>query len=150
MRFRARAEVLLLSLAVAVPTATLSLFPAHAEEAQTPLAQSTPRLDITWSEARQPKGASFNKLRSNLDAGDAYATLNALHVALSSVGDGQTYVWGRPKRQLRALITPTKSYRNADKRICRNVVVTLSLGSHIERTETAACRAEDKSWQFAS
>jgi hypothetical protein len=161
MRFKSRAEVLLLSFAALSPAAFLSVSPATAQQLAyapepqstqallpTPLPQATPRLDMTWSETRQPKTAAFSKLRSRLDQGDAYATLNALHFALSTLGDGQTYVWGRPKRQLKTMVTLNGSFRNEAGRVCRRITVTMALGRHIKRTESTACRADDKSWQL--
>ena len=88
----------------------------------------------------------FSRLRANLKAQDRAAALEALHRALSEVGDGSTYVWERPKSFLRALITPTSSFRDVKGRICRHVVYTLSLGHHTRRTEGIACRTPDLQW----
>ena len=108
------------------------------------------RNNIDWSETRTVDKASFTKLRSRLKAADEYAALYALQTALSRIGDGQTYIWGRPKRKLRAFITPLSSFRGKQGNICRQVVVSLALGSFMKRIETTACRASDKSWQLQS
>lgn len=88
----------------------------------------------------------FSRLRANLVAKDHAKALDALHLALSEVGDGSTYVWERPKRFLRGLITPTSSFRDVTGRVCRHVVYTLSLGHHTRRTEGIACRNPDLQW----
>jgi len=108
------------------------------------------KTDIKWSSLRKARPVSFWKLRSHLDGRDQAATLFALQIALMRVGDGQTYVWGRPKRRLRAYITPVKSFRNKQGRICRDLRISLSLGGYTRRIETTACRADDKSWQLQS
>lgn len=162
MRFKSRAEVLLLSLAALLPATSLPFASAHAQQLAyaplpestaallpSPLPQARPRLDMTWSETRQAKTVGFSKLRSRLDQGDAYATLNALHYALSTLGDGQTYVWGRPKRQLQTMVTLNGSFRNDEGRVCRKLTVTFALGKRVKRTESTACRSDDKSWQLS-
>ena len=108
--------------------------------------KNAPRMSMDWSELRRPGKASFEQLRKHLGRADEYAALYALQVALDNVGDGQTYVWGRPKRQLRAFITPIASFRSARGRICRQLIFSLALGNHLKRIETTACRAPDKSW----
>ncbi len=130
---------------------------AHAQTVRVPGGKSTPpiingapKIDMNWSDTRKPRKMKFSQLRSRLRPVDEYAALYALQVALSRVGDGQTYVWGRPKRQLRAIITPISSYRSPKGAICRDIIVSLALGSYIKRIETTACRASDKSWQLQS
>ena len=119
-------------------------------QSQTPLIKGAPKIDLNWSDAKKPRKMTLTKLRAKLRPADEYATLNALLIALSRVGDGQTYIWGRPKRQLRAFITPTSSFRDEKGTICRQIVVSLALGSYMKRIETTACRAKDRSWQLQS
>ena len=117
---------------------------------ESPLVKGAPKIDLNWSDAKKPRKMTLTKLRAKLRPADEYATLNALLIALSRVGDGQTYIWGRPKRQLRAFITPTKSYRNENGTICRAITVSLVLGSYMKRIQTTACRANNRSWQLQS
>ena len=119
-------------------------------QTQLPYVKGAPKVQLNWSDARKPRKMSLTRLRAKLRPADEYATLNALLVALSRVGDGQTYIWGRPKRQLRAFITPISSYRNPNGIICREIIVSLSLGSYMKRIETAACRSKDRSWKIQS
>ncbi len=127
---------------------------AHAaplsQNTQSALVKGAPRIDLNWSDAKKPRKMTLTKLRSKLRPADEYATLNALLIALSQVGDGQTYIWGRPKRQLRAFITPTSSYRDKSGNICREIIVSLVLGSYMKRIETTACRGKNRSWQLQS
>ena len=69
----------------------------------------------------------LKELKSRLTDADLTAALQAMSVVLSEIGDGTTYVWGRPMRRLRGLITPLSSFRNAEGQICRHV----GLYSHI-------------------
>lgn len=148
MRFKSRALVVAPLFAALSSAIIASLSPASADTRLVARLSDAPRADISWSELRKPKPATFKHLRSQLDTADAFATLYALQNALTNVADGQTYVWGRPKRQLRTLITPTTSFRGADGRVCRKLIVTIALGDHLKRTETTACRGDDKSWQL--
>ena len=119
-------------------------------QSQLPYVKGAAKIDLNWSDTRKPRKMTLTRLRSKLRPADEYATLNALLIALSRVGDGQTYIWGRPKRQLRAFITPISSYRDKSGSICREIVVSLALGAHMKRIETTACRAKDRSWQIQS
>ena len=123
---------------------------AHAQNSQQPLIKGAPKINMNWAETKKPRNMNFSRLRAKLRPADEFATLYALQVALSRVGDGQTYVWARPKRKLRAFITPVNSYRADNGSICRNVIVSLALGSYMKRTKATACRASDKSWQMKS
>ena len=127
---------------------------AHAapltQKYQKPLIKGAPKINLNWSDAKKPRQMTLTRLRAKLRPADEYATLNALLIALSQVGDGQTYIWGRPKRQLRAFITPTSSYRDKTGTICRKLTVSLALGSYMKRIETTACRAKDRSWKLQS
>jgi surface antigen len=107
---------------------------------------NAPRMGLDWAELREGGKAPFASLRKRLRRADQYAALYALQVALDNVGDGQTYVWGRPKRQLRAFITPLGSFRSKKGNICRQLIFSLSLGTYMKRIETTACRASDKRW----
>lgn len=123
---------------------------AHSQESLRPFIKGAPKIDMNWSDARKPRIMKFSQLRSRLRPADGFAALYALQIALSRVGDGQTYIWGRPKRQLRALITPISSYRSKSGNICREIMVSLTLGSYLKRIKTTACRAKDRSWQLQS
>lgn len=86
--------------------------------------------------------------RPALDARDELATLEALHVALSEVGDGASYVWHRPGGTLSGVIQPTSSFKDASGKICRHIVVVLSSGALSRKTEGIACRLANGSWQL--
>ena len=83
-----------------------------------------------------------------LDTTDEMATLEAVHLALSELGDGASYVWHRRNGRISGVISPTASFKDAEGRVCRHVVMTLSAGPHSARTEGIACRLPDKSWRL--
>jgi hypothetical protein len=83
-----------------------------------------------------------------LDISDEAATLEAVHVALSELGDGASYVWQRRGSKLSGIISPTTSFKDAQGRVCRHLVVTLTAGERTARTEGIACRMADKSWRL--
>ncbi len=83
-----------------------------------------------------------------LDTGDRIATLEAVHTALSELGDGASYVWHRRNGRLSGVISPTASFKDAGGRVCRHIVMTLSAGQRTARTEGIACRMIDRSWRL--
>jgi len=83
-----------------------------------------------------------------LDVSDEAAALEAVHLALSELGDGASYVWHRRGGRLSGIINPTTSFKDRDGRVCRHLVMTLSAGPHTARTEGIACRLDNKSWRL--
>ena len=151
MRFRSRVFVFAFAAAALMTVASMmNTEKASAQTSLLPQIHTSPKSNLSWAELTKPKQLSLKQLRSRLNPADEYATLYALQIALTRVGDGQTYIWGRPNRRLRALITPVNSYRSTDGRICRQVIFTLSLGDYLKRTEATACRATDRSWNIES
>jgi len=87
-------------------------------------------------------------LRSKLDSRDHAVAMRALHLALSRVPDGGTFVWQKKNHALKGVIKPTKAFRDAQGRVCRHVIYTLALGRYIKQIEGIACRHEDGRWQL--
>jgi len=122
---------------------------------QTPQAVAEPMDAIPdLSEVATPPAPEKNPirrladLRSKLDHKDHAVALRALHLALSQVPDGGTFVWQQKKHALKGVIRPTKAFRNADGRVCRHVIYALALGRYTKQIEGIACRREDGSWQL--
>lgn len=87
-------------------------------------------------------------LRATLDDNDEIATLDAIHTALSQVGDGGTYVWHRQHGRLSGLMQPTQSFKDNAGNVCRHLVIMLISGRHTQRTEGIACRLVTGRWQL--
>jgi hypothetical protein len=83
-----------------------------------------------------------------LDVSDEAATLEAVHLALSELGDGASYIWHRRGGRLSGIINPTTSFKDRTGRVCRHLVMTLTAGPHTARTEGVACRMADRSWRL--
>lgn len=83
-----------------------------------------------------------------LDARDEIAALEAVHLALSEIGDGASYVWHQRSGRLSGIINPTSSFKDAEGRVCRHLVLTLTAGKNTARTEGIACRMTDRSWRL--
>ncbi|MFN3744222.1 MAG: hypothetical protein ACK4TL_05900 [Hyphomicrobiaceae bacterium] len=83
-----------------------------------------------------------------LGAADELAALEAVHLALSELGDGASYVWHRRNGRLSGVIRPTASFKDAQGRVCRHIVMTLTAGPNSARTEGVACRMADRSWRL--
>lgn len=90
----------------------------------------------------------FADLKTSLDVSDEIAALESVHLALSEVGDGGSYVWHRYHGRLSGVVTPTVSFKDANGTVCRHVVVVLSSGSHSRRSEGVACRTAKGLWQL--
>lgn len=110
--------------------------------AATPVARSAPPIPT-----RKP-AQSLAKLRARLDHKDHLIAMRALHLALTQVPDGGTFVWRKNSRSLKGLIKPTKAFRNAQGQVCRHVVYALSLGRYIKQIEGIACRTGDGTWRL--
>jgi hypothetical protein len=91
----------------------------------------------------QPPGAD---LRPTLDETDELAVLDAIHVTLSQVGDGSSYVWHRHHGRLSGVMQPTQSFLGKNGAPCRHLIVMLMAGRHVQRTEGIACRIEGGRW----
>jgi len=108
---------------------------ARAESAPTPMAVMPDAGQGTTSE-----------LRTRIEPGDSTAALEAVEIALTQAGDGTTYVWRRGNGRIVGAVRPTKTFRDADRRICRHIEMRLQVGTYARRTEGIACRGTDGVW----
>ena len=79
---------------------------------------------------------------------DKKAALESVQYALSSIGDGASYVWHRGHGKLSGVIQPTLSFKDAKGNVCRHFVVVLASGTYTKRTETVACRMPSGIWRL--
>lgn len=98
--------------------------------------------DKPWS---MPKYADP---KATLTAADEVAALQALQWALTEVGDGAAFVWHRQHGRLSGLVQPTSSFKDADDRVCRHIVITLTSGGYSRKSEGVACRQADGVWSL--
>lgn len=108
----------------------------------TQISRSAPPLPV-----RKPV-QSLADLKAQLDRNDQLIAMRALHMALSQVPDGGTFVWRKNSRSLKGLIKPTRAFRNAQGQVCRHLIYALSLGRYIKQIEGIACRTGDGSWHL--
>ena len=90
----------------------------------------------------------YAELEPDLHGSDEIAALEALHLALTEIGDGASYVWHRRNGRLSGVVQPTASFKDDSGRICRHLVVLLSVGAYSKRTEGIACRLDGGAWQL--
>jgi surface antigen len=107
-----------------------------------PMRHSTSSLDLPLP--------TLAELKAGLDESDRLAVLEAIHLGLSEVGDGQTYMWRRKTGKILGFVRPTRSTRDANGRVCRHLVFSLKLGPYSRTIEGLACRQPDKSWVLES
>jgi len=93
----------------------------------------------------KPKFAETN---AHLDENDEIAALEAIRVALTEVGDGATYVWYRQHGRLSGIVQPTASFKDLAGRVCRHILLIMTVGSAKGRAEGIACRLGDGRWQL--
>jgi hypothetical protein len=142
-----------LSLVAAVATASLiaslALMPVREVAAQDVRPTQPPCSCALPQEA--PRASPRPKLADHsqgLDDNDEIATLDAIRVALSEVGDGSTYVWHSQNGRLSGVIQPTASFKDTAGRVCRHIVLVLTTGVRSGRVEGVACRLTDGRWQL--
>jgi len=99
---------------------------------------------------RVEPAASFEHVghERQLDEDDEIAALEAIRVALTDVADGVSYVWHRRYGELSGLVQPTQSFKAADGRLCRHIIVILSAEQRSGRIEGTACRLSSGRWQL--
>lgn len=95
----------------------------------------------------KPKFAEANAT-VGLDENDEIAALEAIRVALTEVGDGATYVWRRTHGRLSGIVQPTASFKDPAGRVCRHIVLSMSIGTATAKAEGIACRLGDGRWQL--
>ncbi len=84
-----------------------------------------------------------------LGTADQRAALEAINYALMEVADGSTFVWRRHTGILRGVVRPTSSFRDDEGRVCRHIVLALSLGEFRKKVEGIACRTETGVWSLS-
>lgn len=87
-------------------------------------------------------------VRPVFDVSDEIAALEAVHYALSQIGDGSSYVWHRRNGRLSGIVHPTASFKDITGQVCRHIVLELSSGDFARRTEGIACRLHTGVWQL--
>jgi surface antigen len=118
---------------------------------------SSPADDAAERARRWPKPALADhsgpttrvpEYKQQLDDTDEVAAFEALHLGLTEVADGATYVWHRANGRLSGAVQPTQSFKASNGQICRHIVVSLSSGTMHRRTEGIACRAGNGVWSL--
>jgi len=100
---------------------------------------------VTPKTVAAPKG-SLAELNTSLSRSDREVALRALQMALTELGDGATLVWRRQASQLAGRIKPVSVFRDAQGRICRSVLYSLSRAGEESEIEGVACRSSDGRW----
>ena len=107
-----------------------------------PAAGTTPGID-DLARLRPP---ILPEIKSILEPGDDIAALQAIDVALTQASDGATYVWRHGNGRLNGAVHMTRTFRDADGRICRHLQMTLAAGTYSRQREGIACRDREGRW----
>ena len=134
---------LAIACSAAQPTAPVSpasaIAPVDISAASQPATPPTPQANP----ARE-----LSQLKALLGHRDRVIAMRSLHIALTQVPDGGTFVWRKKSRSLEGVIRPSKPFRNRNGQICRHVIYALALGSYAKQVEGIACRQKDGRWQL--
>jgi hypothetical protein len=118
-----------------------------AEPAQPPCTCQNPGPNPSKPPAVSAK-PKFAEANAHLDENDEIAALEAIRVALTEVGDGGTYVWYRQHGRLNGMVQPTVSFKDPVGRVCRHILIIMTVGTATGRAEGIACRLADGRWQL--
>lgn len=131
------------ALAGAALTAVAVLIAGHAFSAE-PEQDKAP---CTCPEVQKKARPNFAGLPGQpLTENDEIAALESVQMGLSRMHDGAPFVWRHVNGRLSGIVRPTASFRNAEGRLCRHVVVLLTTGYKTSTTEGIACRLPDRRW----
>lgn len=83
-----------------------------------------------------------------LDEADEVAALSSVQIGLSQMDDGTPFLWKRGNGRLSGMVRPTSSFRSANGRLCRHVVVLLTTGYRTRTAEGVACRMDGGRWKL--
>ncbi|KAB2847415.1 MAG: hypothetical protein F9K44_13515, partial [Hyphomicrobiaceae bacterium] len=97
------------TIAVLAAAAGMAAFAASAQE-QVRRQPSASRQPIPAIDRPAP---TLAELKAGLDQSDRLAVLEAIHLGLSEVGDGQTYMWRRKTGKILGYVRPVRSVRDA-------------------------------------
>jgi len=112
-----------------------------------PNAAPTPAPDPNKAPAVSVK-PKFADTQAHLDENDEIAALEAIRVALTEVGDGNSYVWYRRHGRLSGIVQPTVSFKDLAGRVCRHILLIMTVDAATGRAEGIACRLGDGRWQL--
>jgi 17 kDa outer membrane surface antigen len=112
-----------------------------------PNAAPNPALEPNKAPAVSVK-PKFAETNARLDENDEIAALEAIRVALTEVGDGNSYVWYRRHGGLSGIVQPTVSFKDPAGRVCRHILLIMTVGAATGRAEGIACRLGDGRWQL--
>jgi surface antigen len=121
--------------------------PAEQPFCTCPNAAPNPTLQPNKAPAASVK-PNFTETNAHLDENDEVAALEAIRVALTEVGDGNSYVWYRKHGRLSGIVQPTVSFKDPAGRVCRHILLIMTVGAATGRAEGIACRLGDGRWQL--
>lgn len=104
------------------------------------------KIDDTTNPGVMPNGAPELSRYSKLTSADEIATLEVIHIALSSVADGAAHAWRCEMCHLEVVVRPTFSFKDNRNRVCRHIEVTLTSEILSQTAEGIACRHHDGVW----
>lgn len=111
-------------------------------------ASESPATSQSLNDQRPPLDA-LQRPSLVLDESDEIAALQAIHMALQTVGDGGAYLWQRGHGLLDGMVRPTASFKGRDGEICRHIIIRLNSRNYSREAEGIACRDENGRWSLS-
>ncbi len=143
MRHPDRAALRAIACAVVLIASQFLLGSANATE---PSRSSGPASSGAAPQPQLHPGSADATARFTLDAADETATLHAVHIGLTEIPDGSSFLWRRAHGRLSGVVQPVFSFKNADGDVCRQLKLTLRSGTYTRTIEGIACREPDGRW----
>jgi hypothetical protein len=148
---RVPARPALLGVGAVALVLALVLAPQHASAQAGDPAERAPCLCPSPNPSKPPAASAkpkFAEANAYLDENDEIAALEAIRVALTEVGDGDSYVWRRTHGRLSGVVQPTASFKDPAGRVCRHILLIMTVGTATGRAEGIACRLAGGRWQL--
>ena len=91
---------------------------------------------------------SGSEIGKSLDKADKLFAARTAQDSLENNKTGQTSSWRNPDTGHSGTVTPTKTYKTAENRHCREFETAIFVDGKQEVGTGQACRAEDGTWQI--
>jgi surface antigen len=86
----------------------------------------------------------------SLDKADKIYAERTAHSTLETGKTGQTSTWTNPDSGHTGTVTPTRTYKTAEGKNCREYQQTVTIDGKTERAYGTACRQPDGSWKIVN
>jgi surface antigen len=95
-------------------------------------------------------GATGYVIGHNYDPGDIARFEQSAVAAMENAPDGELTSWSNPDTGVVGTITPVKTFRADDGRLCRSYHASIAVEEGVDSGTLTACRAQSGRWDLAA